>query len=431
LLERKAVKRILDSTAILRAGRRPYVVAVISTVLLGFFLYHLTRFSLSKIWPLMPMGDALIIFDLSRQVFSQSDYVARLQLGNMDSVFPYSPSAVVLFKLLTIFGPTVFMTTWVGLMGAGLLVSLRAPFAHERTELASNWMLIGVLAVLLAGSSVSWDLRNVNSNLIYLGLVLAGFSLLGRKPLLAGTLIALSISWKLYSGLLLLWLAMHGPRQALYSAAATIVVLWVAVPVACFGVDSALQMYAGWSEQIRIVGDAWVYLKYDGTGIGPPLVTLRGAIMALTGAMAESVTVQTYLLMLWTVWGAALCWYAWRALRAVPLHPPSRAALADWVVLLMAPLPFSPWLEPYHAIPVLPGAVLCLIIALDDRVDRSDRVIALAAMAGLSALILGGTPFRIRGLGLLAQFMVLTIALGALRIMPSAQSGLAAPSVPR
>src|SRR5262245_64985355 len=25
----------------------------------------------------------------------------------------------------------------------------------------------------------------------------------------------------------------------------------------------------------------------------------------------------------------------------------------DWVVLMLAPLPFSPWLEPYHAVPVL------------------------------------------------------------------------------
>jgi hypothetical protein len=39
-----------------------------------------------------------------------------------------------------------------------------------------------------------------------------------------------------------------------------------------------------------------------------------------------------------------LIWYAARALRTFAVAAPSRAALADWTVLLVAPLPFSPWL---------------------------------------------------------------------------------------
>ncbi|MET0850004.1 MAG: hypothetical protein ABW020_02645 [Candidatus Rokuibacteriota bacterium] len=56
---------------------------------------------------------------------------------------------------------------------------------------------------------------------------------------------------------------------------------------------------------------------------------------------------------LWALWLGALLWYARRALAAGRGSAPSRAALADWTVLLLAPLPLSPWLEPYHPVPVL------------------------------------------------------------------------------
>ena len=84
-------------------------------------------------------------------------------------------------------------------------------------------------------------------------------------------------------------------------------------------------------------------------------------------------------------------------------------------MLLLAPLPFSPWLEPYHAIPLLVGAMLCAAIALDRQIERRDRWIALAALAALALFLVVRVPFAIRGLQMLVQFLALTIALGLLR----------------
>ena len=67
-------------------------------------------------------------------------------------------------------------------MGAGLLTTLRASFASEREEIRAAWLLIGAIALFVADSPVSWDLRNANSNLVMLGLVLAGYALIGRHP---------------------------------------------------------------------------------------------------------------------------------------------------------------------------------------------------------------------------------------------------------
>ena len=50
---------------------------------------------------------------------------------------------------------------------------------------------------------------------------------------------------------------------------------------------------------------------------------------------------------------------------------------------MLAPLPFSPWLEPYHAVPMVPGAILFVVVALDDDILASDRRIAVAALFAL------------------------------------------------
>jgi hypothetical protein len=225
----------------------------------------------------------------------------------------------------------------------------------------------------------------------------------------------LSISLKLYSGLLMAWLLLNGPRRAFHACVVASVVLWIGMPLAFFGIEGAVQIYWAWYEQIRIVGDPWVYAMLAENRGGPPVMTLRYAVMFLTGETADATRTQAYVLMLWSAWGATLAWYAWRAGHAGRVAIPSRAALSDWTVLLLAPLPFSPWLEPYHAVPLLPGAILCVIIVLDERVAAKDRIIALAGLLAIALAGLVNTPFPARGLRLLVQLFALTVALGLLR----------------
>ena len=318
----------IDAGAVLRTGRRPEIVTALCVGLLVFLLYHLTRFSLSTVWPLVPRGDAWIIYDSSRTVFAASDYPARLALGNMNAVFPYSPSAVILFRGLTAAGPAIFMATWLLMMAAGLLTSIRASVAQEeRSELAGNWLLIGAIALVFASAPVTWDLRNANSNLIYLGVVLAGYALMDRRPLLAGALVALSISLKLYSGLLMLWLMLNGPRRAFYSCVAASVALWIVLPVVFFGIEGAVQIYWGWYEQVRIVGDPWVYTMLAENRGGPPIITLRKAVMFLTGEAADATRTQIYVLdaLVGLGRGIGLVCVA-RRLRGARRHPVARCA---------------------------------------------------------------------------------------------------------
>lgn len=400
--------RWIDADVVLRAGRNRRVQGVIGATFVFYLLYHLTRFQFAQMWPIVLVGDAAILFESSRDTFTRAAYP--------DGTFPYSPSAVILFRALGLAGPTVFMLGWYVLMAAGLVVSVRAALMQERVEIRAAWPLIGAIAVILAGSPISWDLRNANSNLVYVGLVMAGYGLAGRRPVLAGVLVGLSVSLKLYSGLLMAWLMVNGPRRMFYAGTPAMVILWIALPLALFGLDGTLQLYGGWREQIAHIADLTYHTALAANReTGPPLVTLHKAIVNLTGESFQSPITNAWLWALRAIWLAALAWYAWRCRHCLLAAAPSRAALADWTVLLIAPLPFSPWLEPYHAIPLLVGAMLCTAIALDKQIQQRDRVIACAALAALALFLIVRVPFPIRGLQILGQFLALTVALGLLR----------------
>jgi hypothetical protein len=321
----------------------------------------------------------------------------------------------MVFYGLSIGGPTIFMAVWYFLMAAGLIVCLRATLVQERNETRAAWLLIGLVSILIADAPISWDLRNANSNLICVGLLMAGYALVGRVPGLGGALVALAFSIKLYSGLILLYLIANGPRRAVGAAAITVFILWMGLPVGLFGTGGALRLYAGWSDQLLTMSDPLVHASLATNDGGPPLVTLQRAVVNLTGGEFGSAATKTWLLAIETIWIAALFGYAWRCRGTFRVPIPSRAALADWIVLMLAPLPFSPWLEPYHAVPLLVAALLCVAVALDESQARGDRAVMLAAAATPLFFTIFKVPFNLRGFGLVTQFLVIVLALAYLR----------------
>jgi len=404
----------IDLGEIVRNSDRPIVKLFLTGGLVFYFTYHLTGFHLFQIWPPVPSHDAAIQFERAREIFAHGSYASPPQTS-VYNAWPYPPSAVLLFRGLEILGPGPFMVVWIALMIGGLLVTFRASVAGEEGDLRAAWLLLGAASLVFVDSSVSWDLRKANGNLVYLGLCLAGYGSLRQHRWFAGAMVGLSMCLKLYSALLLLWLMVRGPRRALYSATITILLLWLLLPLAIFRVDGVIRMYHGWYEQLKIVNDPAIYTVLAARGHGPPLVTLRRAAMTLTGTGATEAATRTVLLLLWASWLIALLWYMRRTFAGERAEAPSRSALADWTILMLAPLPFSPWLEPYHAVPVVPAAILCLETAFDGRVETQLRSIPLVALSALLAMRLIFLPFGIRALGLLAQFIVLVIALGLLR----------------
>lgn len=387
-------------------SRNRFAIGILGLTLCFYLTYNLVLAHLGESWPIPgPFGDARILFLSSLHVWQTGDYPK--------DIYPYPPSAVLIFRLLSQCGGAAFMSAWLVLMVIGLLTSMRMSVAGAKAEIRSAWLLFGAVGLLLAEYPISWDLRNANSNLVCLGLVLAGYGALGRLPVLCGILVGASACLKPYSIFIIIWLLWRGPRLAGIAGIAAGAFLGIIAPLCVFGIDGTIGLYHGWFEQLKLIGDSASYLHFP----GPPVISLRRAAATLTGEAPDAVFTVWVLALLWAVWALSLAWYLRRVLHARRGLQPSPANLADWTVLMLAPLPFSPWLEPYHAVPLLPGAILCTVVALDPLTGAFDRRVAFGTIALLIFVRMFNKMglFPLRGIVLLTTFEVLVLGLGLLR----------------
>ncbi len=382
-----------------------------------YFFYTAAKFRLHELTSFS--GDATIIYTASSLIAATGQYPAHFELGNFNEIFPYPPPAVLLFSTLGNLPKTAFILLWEALTFVALCASVRLSVDGETEELIRAWPLLLAPVILLVFNPIEYDLRNKNINLMLLALTLFSCSRLRKWPLTSGIILAVVASTKLYSGLLLPWMIVFHRRAAI-GAMACLAALWLIMPPLYWGISGTIDVYRGWFEQVAMTNGAWVYTLLR-TGVGPPLVTLRSAAAQITGADPYANSSKAVLMLLQLCWLGIVAWYGYRLWR----QPASswRETLMDWSILLLVPLPFSPWLEPYHAVVLVPGCTLCVVMASDPL--ELPAVRSLAAMAGVAILVAGFLPAVIgsRGLAFLIQFAVLTLAFGLIR--PSLRSSQA------
>jgi hypothetical protein len=380
-------------------------------IAVGYFLYNACKFRIAGLVQLS--GDASIIFQSSLTIAATGRYPAQSALGNFNDIFPYPPPAVLIFAALAKLGPTIFMTVIEVLTFIALFAVVRLCVVQEGRAVVRMWPLLLLPVILLTYNPIEYDLFGRNVNLTILALTLSSFALLRRAPVASGVVLALAISLKLYSGLLLVWLILFN-RKAAVSCVVALAALWIVAPLLYWGGDGAVRIYRDWLDQLAIANGSWVY-ALAGSGTGPPLITLRLAASRLLAADPFGPDVRNLLLLLQAAWVSVLAVYGYRAWQRPASKNVSRATLADWFVLLVAPLPFSPWFEPYHAVALIPGFVLCMLLALDRSWSwhaRSIMVLACIASAVVKELPI---PFEMRGLVFTAQFMFVILALSSVR----------------
>ncbi len=390
--------------------RRLAAVAAIGIAVV-YFLYNACKFRIATLALLS--GDASIIFQSSLTIAGSGRYPAQSALGNFNEIFPYPPPAVLIFAALAQLGPTIFMVVIEALTFVALFAVVRLSVSYEERAVVRLWPLLLLPAILLTYNPIEYDLFGRNVNLSILALTLSSFALLSRAPVASGVVLALAISVKLYSGLLLIWLIVFNRRAAI-SCIVALAAFWVVAPLLYWGGAGAVQIYHDWLDQLTIANGSWVY-ALAGTGSGPPLITLRLAASRLLAADPFGSDVRHLLLLLQAAWITVLAVYAYRAWRRPASEGASRATLADWFVLLVAPLPFSPWFEPYHAVALIPGFVLCMLLVLDR--SQGARARAVMALACAASAVVKELPmaFEMRGLVFTAQFAFVILALSMVR----------------
>jgi hypothetical protein len=221
-------------------------------------------------------------------------------------------------------------------------------------------------------------------------------------------LLGIGSNLKIYSSALILVFVWR--REYRLAAALVIAAILIAavLPIAVFGYSGFVQLLHGW------VGQALFYDPPAGERAVLPANLLRESGALLIGADPASAAVSVLVRSSQAAWAALVIGYFVVATRPSRAAPDTQARLADVCVGLVAPLPFSIWFTPYHAIVLLPAYMLLLTVTLSNEWDMWRRRTALVALIGCQILQYA-VRSELRGATYLASFALIVLALGFVR----------------
>ena len=402
------IARAASWAAALREDERLRLARGIACAVLAVYVaYHMTKFR--PFWPTSftqdGLGDFSILIDDGSLVATTGRTRAALSATPERFFFPYTPPASILFFLYGHLGPglafwgfwlvkaaSVFAIVWAGL-----------GFAGARGRPAA-W-LAALAALLAADYFVHYDLRQQNINLVYVAVVALG--LLPATPAaLAGVLLALACTFKLYSFVFVPWLHWRGRHRAAAVCVAALALLWIALPLAWFGFAGTLQVYRDWLEEIRKSGTMAIFTA------PAPLITLRHFLAGTFDLPPFAPETARLLLALQMVWLALVAAYFWLT-RPQDVPSPLQDG-ADAAVLMMLPLPFSTILQPTHGAPTLLAFVMLAAAALEPARPRGIRIALAGSLAAAMILRRAMDSWALRG-GM--TYLVLCIGVAGLGVL--------------
>lgn len=363
-----------------RIGRAADRVAVLAAVgLTGYAALGTNVFGKTP-WP-ETMVDYHLLYELSRHVVAHNAYPPG---------YPYPPPAVLLHYATAQFPFPVSAALYLVLTMAAALACWWVLLRLLRLERRPGGTAVGLLALVPSAYYFVWDLKSQNCNILFLlALLLGVYSLAGGRPRRAGFWLALSVSLKLFSGLLIPYVLWTGQRRAFAWALAFLGLFWVVLPVLVFGYPGAVEVYGSWLEQMRTVAADRADWSH------PILISLHNsaAWLAAHRGPAAAFTLNA-VRAAWLGLALAALAASWRRASA-----PGDAfgLLADVGLLTLAPIALSPYLEPYHPVPIaIPAALLAA--AADRRQHPRLRLVAVSFLAATCAVGWCPKPWQLRGL---------------------------------
>ena len=330
--------------------------------------------------------------------------------------FAYPPSAVLLWHAFGTLGYPPGAAAWLVLLAAALSGSLLIAMRITDTRPVRQALLEPPSGLLLALAFAAteyyciWDLSAANSNSIYLVMVLGGmWSWLCNRPSLAGVLLGASVAVKIYSVFFLPFLLLRRQWRAVTAMVLSLAFCFVAVPCAYFGIAGALQITMNWLRTVVGANGIDYMLQYSGFKVSFSWVAI---LLLDPRASAGKLNVMecSPQMVLWLIRGVYVVWLVLVATYFATSRPVllqsqrGRLALAlDASVLLMLPLPLSPFLQPPHPVVLLLPAIALLRYSLLAGGPLATRVGAALAVASGMLVELTDNPWR--GIG-----VMLTIA---------------------
>jgi hypothetical protein len=256
-------------------------------------------------------------------------------------------------------------------------------------------------------------LRAANINSLYLVLVLsAAWCWRKGRPTLAGVLLAVSVSLKIYSIVLLLYLLSRKEWRTAWAMVVALVVLFVVVPGVAFGWHDSFSLSRSWVHGVLttsrpdycIADSAYkVSLSWIALLLMNPQASGGTLNLLSWSTAAVALAVKTGCL----AWGLLVACYFADASRIGTDKKRENLTLAlDISVLLFCAFPASALLQPHHLVVLVVPAICLIHVAFDGGFSTQTRIVAGLTVGLGYCLTHFGPRYPLRGVGVMATLAV-------------------------
>ncbi len=364
--------------------------------------YYLTGFQLpSLITSRARESDYAYFYTVPWRILAQGHYPPT------SVPFPYPPSAIAMMLPIGLLPQTTGFVIWILLQAACLWISV---WSALRLSGAANWpgkWALGFIAVLCIENPLSWDFRGHNNNVVFLTLVMLGVAT--RRNWLSALLLAASAGLKIYSLVFVLVFAWRREWRLVASLFLSLLALCIVLPLVIFGPSRSAELMLGWIDEVRFTA------SLDGYNFGTHIITLRRGFATLLDADPSSMAVIVPWRATESFWILLVIGYFVLAGRPRRSDGGDIARFADVCIAIVAPLPLSTWLEPYHGVVMLPAYVMLLTALFRNEWSSSTRLLAAVALSGPIIANIATSKLEMRGLGILLCVCLIVVGLTAVR----------------
>jgi len=347
-----------------------------------------------------------------------------------DGVYPgqiyYPPPNLVLRGLLARLGEPAAGLLWMAGMVLSLACSIYTLLRLTGLDRSGRRITLSLFSVLAILWYLQWDFRTMNSNTVFLALVLAAVHDFERgRETRAGLWLATSIVFKIYSAALIPYWLWRRDYRSVFACLAALLAYFVLLPAWQLGPGGAFELTRSWLEAVSNTGrpdfvvDFVAYkvsLRWLLANLFGAVDPAQGAVLAdwplhWTNRLARIVELG------WLV--VVVAWIARRRPRG-PASLPASRGLLEAGVILMAALFASPLLQPHHGVVLLIPAFLLVSAAADRETPAPHRIAFTGALVvcGLGPLLAPS------GLGR-AAVMLATLVAFSLALLPARENARA------
>ena len=284
---------------------------------------------------------------------------------------------------------------------------------------------IALCAFFCVWDYIQFDIRAFNLNIILVFLViLATYSLKNNKDVFAGVLLGASIVIKLYSVFLIpLWIYQKRYKAAI-SAIIFIFFLFVIFPMAALGFMRSLYLTLDWLEAVRTFSSAQasLLLQVYLVSLSQAVTYSFQAISGITfGAMSPRMWDDLNLFLnifkgLWIIFVVLIICHLSKKNSQYVLE-------SQTAILLLAPIPISPLLQPHHMVLFLPAVFILCRLCFMKSLNSFLRII----LCALCLVVFSEQVFKIsqvyRGYLFLFESMLISLALSFIPVKSDQYAG--------